>query len=129
MPFGPDCFRTRGAVDRRRTLNRISKYNDLTTGGYKMTKLTSIVCAECTKQATKNHQDTSDHNWNFAAPSISDEWPNSSQRACILFSARKLTQKGNWQDYQSGKLHSSIPAWRHWVRRSTLAMYPNSERC
>lgn len=40
-----------------------------------MGKLTSIVCAECTEQATENHQDTSDHDGNLAAPSISDEGP------------------------------------------------------
>ena len=42
---------------------------------YKMGKLTSIVCAECTEQAAENHQDTSDHDGNLAAPSISDEGP------------------------------------------------------
>lgn len=42
---------------------------------YRMVKLTSIVCAECTEQATENHQDTSNHDGNLAAPSISDEGP------------------------------------------------------
>lgn len=42
---------------------------------YKMDKLTSVVCAECTEQAAENHQDTSDHDGNLAAPSISDEGP------------------------------------------------------
>jgi hypothetical protein len=50
-----------------------------------MAKLTSIVCAECTKQATENHQDASDRDGNLATPSISDERPNSSQQASVVF--------------------------------------------
>lgn len=86
MPSGPDCCQIPGAIDRRHTLNRISKCDDLTSGWPKMTKLTSIVCAESTEQATENHQDTSDRDGKLATPSISEERPNSSQRASLVFS-------------------------------------------
>lgn len=73
MPSEPDYYRSRGAIDRRHTLNSISKGNDPTSGGYKIAKRTSIILAECTEQATENHQDTSNHDGNLATPSISDE--------------------------------------------------------